>query len=299
MYAGALAAGRYAAAVTTPLRQAIAAPCFDATASELVDLAVQAEHRGFDGFFIWDHLQFSNDVDGPAVHDPWALLAVIADRTERIRIGPMVTPVSRRRPWVLARQTVTIDHLSNGRLTLGVGLGSPAQGDFARFGDAADNKERAQLLDEGLAVWAGLCSGEEFSYTGAHYRIEPTRFIPRPIQPHIPVWIGGVLPAQRPLRRAAAWDGVVPITYRDGRLTRPSAPEMAAALDTIESARDDMTGYDSVVWSPLHGTAPEDRDILDEYDAAGVTWWIETAVPQPNWQADLRTRIANGPAIRV
>src|SRR5579875_11152 len=143
------------------MQRAIAAPCFGEDPASFVELATAAEERGFDAFFVWDHVQYSDEVAGPPILDPWALLALIAARTSRIRIGTMVTPVSRRRPWVLARQCITVDRVSNGRLILGVGLGSPADGDFARFGDEADARVRAELLDEGLAVWRGLCSGSE------------------------------------------------------------------------------------------------------------------------------------------
>jgi alkanesulfonate monooxygenase SsuD/methylene tetrahydromethanopterin reductase-like flavin-dependent oxidoreductase (luciferase family) len=277
------------------IRQAVAAPCFGDDPAAVVDLAVAAEKAGYDGFFVWDHLQFTNEVSGPDVLDPWALLAVVASRTYRVRLGPMVTPVSRRRPWVLAKQCVTIDRLSNGRLTLGVGLGSPAHGDFGRFGDAAGDRARAELLDEGLAVWAGLCSGAEFAYDGEHYTIAPTRFSPRPVQDRIPVWVGGVLPAPRPLDRAARWDGLVPITYRDGRLVRPSSTELAAARAHVADRRESMDGYDVAVWSEL---VPADQDgpaLLAEYAAAGATWWIETALPRGNWHDDLRARIDRGP----
>src|SRR6478752_4693169 len=142
----------------------LAAPCFGDDPAEIVELAVVAEQAGFDGFFVWDHMLFADDGMGPAVLDPWALLSAIAVRTSRVVIGPMVTPPSRRRPWVLARQTVTLDRLSGGRTVFGVGLGSPAHGDFGRFGDVADARGRADLLDESLAILDGLWSGEPFSF---------------------------------------------------------------------------------------------------------------------------------------
>lgn len=277
------------------MQQAVAAPCFGADPGQLVDLAVAAEQAGFAGFFVWDHLQFTNEVSGPDVLDPWALLAVIAARTSRIRIGPMVTPVSRRRPWVLAKQCVTVDRLSAGRLTLGVGLGSPAQGDFARFGDAADDRTRAELLDEGLAVWAGLCSGRDFEYSGRHYTVGRTRFSPAAVQDPIPVWVGGVLPARRPLERAARWHGVVPITYRERRLTRPSPAEIAWTLDTVAQRRESSDGYDVAVWSELLTPDEDAVALIAEYATAGATWWIETALPQGDWLDGLGERIARGP----
>lgn len=278
------------------MQRAIAAPCFGEDPASFVELATAAEECGFDAFFVWDHVQYSDEVAGPPILDPWALLALIAARTSRIRIGTMVTPVSRRRPWVLARQCITIDRVSNGRLTLGVGLGSPAGGDFARFGDEADARVRAELLDEGLAVWRGLCSGSEFRFAGKHYSIGPTRFRPTPVQHPIPVWVGGVLPARRPLQRAARWNGVVPLVYRDGHLTRPEPDEIEAAARYVLDRRGSDEPYDVVVWSDLLETASDEVDGLHAYAAAGATWLLETALPRDGWQDHLHERIARGPA---
>ncbi|MGS0688379.1 LLM class flavin-dependent oxidoreductase [Nakamurella sp. GG22] len=105
--------------------------------------------------------------------DPWLVLAVLVARTSTIRLGTMITPVSRRRPWVLARQTATLDVLSGGRTVLGVGLGSPAQGDFGIFGNVTNPVVRAKLLDEGLDIVAGLWSGNWFEYRGRHFTVAP------------------------------------------------------------------------------------------------------------------------------
>ena len=140
---------------------------------ELVRLGIAAEAAGFDGFFLWDHIVFSNTGEGPPIVDPWLVLAVVAASTSRIRIGTMITPVPRRRPWQLAKETTTLDLLSNGRLILGVGIGSPAYGDFGILGEPSGERERAELLDEGLAVMAGLWSGEKFSYRGKHFQAGP------------------------------------------------------------------------------------------------------------------------------
>jgi alkanesulfonate monooxygenase SsuD/methylene tetrahydromethanopterin reductase-like flavin-dependent oxidoreductase (luciferase family) len=145
------------------VQRGIAIPNFGDDPAELIQLGVDAEAAGFDGFFLWDHIVFSNTGDGPPILDPWLLLAVIAARTSRIRLGTMITPVPRRRPWQLARQTATLDVLSEGRVTLGVGIGSPAYGDFGIFGEPAGDRERAERLDEGLDVLAGLWTGDKFS----------------------------------------------------------------------------------------------------------------------------------------
>lgn len=262
------------------------------------ELGVAAEQAGFDGFFLWDHLSFSNDGDGPAVVDPWLVLAVIAAQTERITIGTMITPISRRRPAVLARQTTTLDWLSHGRVVLGVGIGSPAIGDFGRFGDETDAVIRAEMLDEGLAVLDGLWSGERVDFHGGHYTVDGVTFRPRPVQrPRIPVWVGGTLPNRKPMSRAARWDGAVPITWDDDRrLARPSAAQIAGVRDQVLRERGHLDGFDLAVWAEV---APDPSGVASElaaYEAAGATWWIETAKPEDGWLAGLTERIAHGPS---
>jgi alkanesulfonate monooxygenase SsuD/methylene tetrahydromethanopterin reductase-like flavin-dependent oxidoreductase (luciferase family) len=279
----------------TDLRRAVAAPCFADDPAELIELGVRAEEAGFDGFFLWDHLVFTNDGDGPPIVDPWLVLAVIASRTSRIHLGTMITPVSRRRPWVLARQTATLDVLSGGRTVLGVGLGSPAHGDFGIFGDATDPVVRAELLDEGMDVVAGLWTGDWFSYQGKHFTIEPVRFRPTPVHtPRIPVWVGGVLPAQRPMRRAARWDGAVPIRFADRELVRVSVADIAGVRDLVHERRGSVDGYDIVVWAEVAAEPAAMGPTLASYADAGATWWIETAKPGAGWQDGLRDRIASG-----
>ena len=160
----------------------------------LAELAVAAEERGWDGFFVWDHIVYRAPVR--AVADPWVALAAVACATSRLRIGPMITPLSRRRVHKLARETVTLDLLSSGRLTLGVGLGSARNGELEPFGEVADPRERARLLDQGLDDLVRYWGGE---------------FQPVPVQrPRIPVWVAAEWPHRRPVRRALRWDGLFP-----------------------------------------------------------------------------------------
>src|SRR5215831_15042054 len=191
----------------------------------LADLAYEAEEAGWDGFFLWDQVSKSTltpNVD-PMV-DPWVALAAIALRTRIIRMGTLVTPLPRRRPWMVARETVSLDHLSAGRLIFGVGSGGGYY-DFEAMGEASDAKTLAAQLDEGLEVLMGLWSGEPYRYEGMFYQIKEAQFLPRPVQsPRIPIWVAGMWPVKAPLRRAAGFDGVVPIG-RDLPLTAMLSPE--------------------------------------------------------------------------
>jgi len=166
----------------------------------LVELAQRAERSGWDGFFLWDHVNYRPPVS--ALADPWIALAAIAGTTERLRLGPMVTPLSRRRVHKVARETATLDRLSAGRLTLGVGLGSDRNGELEPFGEELDPRRRAELLDQGLDRLAAFWAGE---------------FEPPPVQsPRIPVWVAGRWKTRRrPLERAARWDGFFPIELPD------------------------------------------------------------------------------------
>jgi len=228
-------------------------------------LAREAEDAGFDGFFVWDHVNYRAPTR--AVADPWIVLSAVACATERIRLGPLVTPPSRRRVHKLARETATLDVLSGGRLVFGAGLGSDRGGELGPFGEIEDPRERAQLLDAGLerltAYWAG-----EF---------EP---LPRQ-QPRIPVWLAGRWPARRPLRRAARWDGFFPID-----LPGPEAlAELAAELVDLRGPDDGP--FELVVTNPAE-TDPA------PWTAAGATWCLTGFGPTPT-ATELRAAIAAGP----
>lgn len=280
------------------IRRGIAAPCFADDPADLVRLAVAAEDAGFDGFFLWDHVTWADDGLGPSIVDPWAVLAVIAAGTERLVIGPMITPVPRRRPWVLARQTVTLDRLAHGRTVFGTGLGSPARGDFGLFGDEAGERARAAMLDEGLDLIARLWSGQVTEFHGDHYDVGPVRFTPTPAQRgRIPVWVGGVLPSLAGMRRAARWDGAVPIRYRDGALDRCTPADIAAVRDLVRARRGSADAFELVVWAEVAGTPAALAAELPAYEEAGATWWIETPRPRrPGWYDHLLRRIGSGPA---
>src|SRR4051794_25907043 len=202
----------------------------------MAEMAREAEGAGWDGFFVWDHM-FWNWPETQSVADPWILLAAMASATQRITLGPLITPLARHRPWNLAREAVTLDHLSGGRLVLGVGIGGDWFGDYSTFGEPADDKTHAEMLEEGLDVLVGLWSGEPFSYSGRYYHVKDARFVPGPVQqPRIPIWVAARWPNMRPVRRAARWDGIV-AERRDGTLTAGDVKEMLAYI------RSNRTGY--------------------------------------------------------
>ena len=259
----------------------------------LADLAGEAEETGWDGFFVFDHLLSGADRVG--VGDPWISLAAIATRTNRIRIGPMVTPLARRRPWKLARETVTLDRLAAGRLTLGVGLGGPPEREFETFGETGGMRVRAGMLDESLDVLTGLWTGESFSYDGAHYRLRDALFQPPPVQsPRIPIWVGAKWRNRAPLRRAARWDGVFPIPHGDERITPDILREVVAY---VKEQRANDSPFDVIVADHIgERDRPGVASTISAYAEAGLTWWLERVGGQ--WVGSLkqtRSQIRRGP----
>ena len=278
------------------MRFAVNIPNFGpyADAAAVADLAAAAEQAGWDGFFVWDHIVIA---DGMPVGDPWVILAAVAMGTEHITIGPMVTPLPRRRPWVVARQTVTLDHLSGGRLVLGVGIGVPEQVEFGTFGEPTGVRVRAEMLDEALDVIVGMWSGEPFSYQGSHFEVAETAFMPRPLQqPRIPIWVAGTWPNKGPFRRAARFDGAFPLADDNGFPTL-IAPEGVAEVGAyVAEQRDDMSGYDVSASIVLTGDESDDRRILTEFAEAGVTWAHIGPNPEgDDTLGDVADWIAGGP----
>lgn len=264
------------------MQYAINVPCFSPfdDLPRLAEHARRAEENGWHGFFLWDHVQTPGHIPHtPEVFDPWIGLALIADRTTSLRLGPLVTPLPRRRPWVVARQAATIDHLSGGRLTLGVGLGYPAEEEFARFGEDPDLKLRAAKLDEGLAILRGLWSGEPFSFQGEHYQIDEAHFLPRPLQQEIPIWVAGMWPNRGPMRRAARFQGAVPLDADARPLSPDALREIAAYLDAQRAAQGtsdspfDLVVAGNTVGQDLAAAA----ETVAPYAAVGLDWWLETA----------------------
>ena len=268
----------------------------ETNAQALAELAAEAETAGWDGIFLWDHMLYSQSQKLNIV-DPWIALTAIAMKTTRLRFGTTVTPVSRRRPWVLARQTATLDQLSGGRLILSVGLGEPAQVDFAAFGEDPDARVRAEKLDESLDILNGLWSGKTFSYQGVHYRIHKVAFRPTPFQkPRIPVWVGGFWPNPAPFRRAARWDGVLPLKKSGGFFIGPD--DLAELLAFIRQQRKAETPFDVAIIGARSALGKQPAAVkksLAALEAAGATWWLQALWMERNSIERMRTAIRQGP----
>jgi alkanesulfonate monooxygenase SsuD/methylene tetrahydromethanopterin reductase-like flavin-dependent oxidoreductase (luciferase family) len=256
-------------------------------------MATEAEEAGWDGFFLWDHMVFMESLDVPVL-DPWITLSAIAMKTKNIQIGPLITPISRRRPWKLAREILSLDHLSNGRLIFGVGLGAPDY-DFESFGEDFDNIIRAKKLDEGLEILLGLLSGEVFNYEGEYYQVKKVKFSPTPLKGRIPIWVAGMWPNKSPLRRAAKYDGIFPISANWPQQLTPM--DVKHILEYISQYRRTTENFDVIISGETPGDSSEGLKIIEPYSDAGVTWWCENIYGYrfSNSSAKILERIRQGP----
>jgi alkanesulfonate monooxygenase SsuD/methylene tetrahydromethanopterin reductase-like flavin-dependent oxidoreductase (luciferase family) len=244
-------------------------------------LAAEAEAAGFDGVFVWDHVQYR----APASHvaDAWITLAAIASATERVRIGPLVTPLPRRRPQVVARQAAGVDQLSGGRFVLGVGTGRDSARELSAFGEELDAAARGAMLDEALDVIEALWSGDEVRHRGDHYLADGVTFLPAPVQrPRIPLWVAGRWPNRKPLHRAARYDGYFPID-----LDEPA--QLGELLDELGEVREGDGGPLEVAIEGWPGDDPT------PWAAAGATWWLLRFSPFDVTAAAVRAVVADGP----
>lgn len=264
----------------------------------VVDLACEAEEAGWDGFFVPDGIAIDVSNLGPLpLFDPWVVLGAIAARTSRIRVGTMITPVPRRRPWKLARECVTADHLSNGRLILSVGLGAATDdAGFYKVGEAMDLKVRADRLDEGLAIIDGLWKGTACTFAGKHFRLEGMTMIPSPVQkPRIPIWVVAVWQKPKSMRRILSWDGVIPQKFNSYDPLSPDEIRQLCAYvgehRTAQGAFDIVTGGSSAA-----NKSQRPADIVRPYLEAGATWWIEGDMTADTVQKCF-DRVREGPPI--
>jgi alkanesulfonate monooxygenase SsuD/methylene tetrahydromethanopterin reductase-like flavin-dependent oxidoreductase (luciferase family) len=235
-----------------------------------IRLARAAEEAGWEAFFVWDHLGF---VWGSASSDPWISLSAVAVSTTHLRLGTAITPLARRRPQVVANALGSLDLLSDGRTIFGAGLGGMPQ-EFSAFGEPDAAKDRARMLDEGLAVLDRLLSGEMVTHHGQHYDVENVSLAPLPIQrPRIPIWIGGESPPA--LRRAARWDGwLAPATRSDGTPIMDKEPGRIAEM--VAEIRRHRTADTPFAVAVDGYSDPGDPTLPHAYEAAGATWWLES-----------------------
>lgn len=262
-------------------------------ARDAAEMACVAEAAGWDGFFVWE------PVWGV---DAWVSLTAAAMVTDRIKLGTMLTPLSRMRPWKLASETATLDRLSGGRVILAVGLGAIDSG-FAAFGEETDRKVRAELLDEGLEILTELWKGQPISYTGKHYRITPTPFraAPPPVQPTgIPIWVVGAWPREKSMRRVARYDGLLPAVMEpDGSQRNPTAPELQEIVAYIRAHRTKAGPFDIVMEGETPGDDPEAaRALVRPWIGTGVTWWLDGMwgeTDAPDGLGKVRRRLEQGP----
>ena len=267
-------------------------------ARTLAELAHIAEESGWDGAFLEDYIVWQSDQEVPT-YDPWITLAAMAMRTERIRLGTMVTPLARRRPWKVAREAVTLDHLSNGRMILGIGLGDTGESvemdvSFSHFGELVEARPRAKMLDEALEIIVGLWSGETFRFEGQYYHVADVKFLPKPVQtPHIPIWVGGGWPFKGPIRRAARWDGACLYKYKVHYMTPKDIHDLSVI---VQDQRGTLAGYDIAVGgSPRRENWEQERQYIRSLADAGATWWVEYFPPELGDLETVRLNIERGP----
>jgi alkanesulfonate monooxygenase SsuD/methylene tetrahydromethanopterin reductase-like flavin-dependent oxidoreductase (luciferase family) len=256
---------------------------------EMAQLAAEAEAAGWDGVFYYDAIAIGD----AEMYDPWVVLAAMAMPTERVTLGLIVAAPARRRPWKLAREAMTVDRLSGGRLVLPVGLGTLDDGGFGNVGEPTDAKTRAEMMDETLAILDGLWSGEPFGFEGRHYKFGPMAFRPTPVQrPRIPIWVVGAWPNERSMRRVLRWDGIV--TQTDDVAEIKAIAEYVGREQPAELR---SRPFEIVVQgrTPAGKPAAGARKVRP-YAEAGATWWIEA-----NWNAatvaSVRERVAAGPPL--
>ena len=287
------------------MRYAIDIPNFGDFADPrlVAEIARDAEEAGWDAIWVWDHVQRD---EGVPYADPWVLLTTVAMVTRRLRFGPMVTPLPRRRPWLVAREAVTLDVLSGGRFVLGVGNGNPPR-EFTAFGEDPDLRVRAAKLDEGLSIVDGLFRGQPFSFEGDYYRLRDVQFLPVPVQqPRMPIWLAATWPMRAPFRRAARWDGVWPI-----RMAPDGSGIVLSAVDVREICKVIAEERAAAGLPPGLGTGSYDIQVAgitpfddparaaataQEFAEAGATWWSERInAAERGSLVQMRRRIDAGP----
>lgn len=245
----------------------------------VADVAAAAEEGGWDGVFLWDHV-LRAEPEPQNIADPWICLAAMAMVTDTIRLGPMVTPITRRRPVKLAREATSLDHLSRGRVILGLGLGVDHSRELSGLGEVVDAPTRGQRLDEGAEILSGLFTGEPVRHVTEHYVVDDVRLLPRPVQDRIPMWFAARGDARRPVRRAARYDGLVPVEV--------DLAQLEAMIDIVVAVRGDLDGFDIA-------TVYHDDATMRAAADLGATWSVNHVRPGTSGQ-ELTARAASGPS---
>ena len=259
----------------------------------LDELSQVAEEAGWDGVFLPDCISIETEtIPAMPFYDPWVALALIAAHTKTIRLGTLLTAIPRRRPWKLARETGTLDHVSNGRVILSIGLGVPQDdGGFYKVGEPEDLKIRAELMDEGLEVLAGMWSAKPFSFAGRHYQVHRMTMLPPPVQkPRIPVWVVGVWPKPKSMNRVIRWDGVIVQKYKGSPNDVAKPEDTRAVREWVDKNRAAKGPFDLVVGCAT-GARPNLKT-LRQHTEAGATWWIEMMWDK---HTKVRERLRQGP----
>jgi alkanesulfonate monooxygenase SsuD/methylene tetrahydromethanopterin reductase-like flavin-dependent oxidoreductase (luciferase family) len=275
-----------------------------ADARTVATVAAAAEQAGWDALFLWDHVVHDKrERHGQPFGDPWMLLTAAALATSRIRLGTLVTPVARRRPEQLARQVATLDSASRGRVIFSAGLGGPIADEFGSFGEPTDPVVLAERLDEGLDLLERYWTGEPVDHQGRHYQVHDVTLLPASVQrPRPPIWIAGYWPHRRPMRRAARWDGVVPL-FADARHGQaPRAGQVRELAAYVHQHRDgrETEPFEVVVGGVSPGDRAQARDLIGPLADAGATWWderqLQTSEDLSRLAPTLR-RIEQGPPV--
>jgi alkanesulfonate monooxygenase SsuD/methylene tetrahydromethanopterin reductase-like flavin-dependent oxidoreductase (luciferase family) len=263
--------------------------------NKLIDLALDAEKAGWDGFFLWDTLWDSTSPNKDTA-DPIVALSALALKTKKLRLGLMLTPIVRRRPWKFAKEMVSIDHLSKGRLIVGLGLGFN-NNELSNFNEETDPKIRGEKLDEAIEILIGLWKGDEFNFKGKYYRITNVQLKPTPYQkPRIPIWVGGFWPSKKPFRRAAQLDGMYPGVINPD----PNSKEDIMTIENfkeifyyLKTHRQTMDSFDIMHYGFTPNDPYEAGKIVNEWKKAGLTWWAESN--DRKTLNEHRERIISGP----
>jgi alkanesulfonate monooxygenase SsuD/methylene tetrahydromethanopterin reductase-like flavin-dependent oxidoreductase (luciferase family) len=267
------------------------------SAKGIVGLAAEAEDAGWDGFFYYDDVYTDSKTE---MSSAWPVMAAIAVTTKKIRFGSLLTAVGRRRPWEVARESVTVDHLSNGRLILPTGLGWAGDGAYTKAGMPSDRRVRAEMLDEGLEILDGLWSGKPFRYEGKYNQLKSMTFIPRPFQrPRIPIWVVGAWPRPKSMRRVLKYDGLIPVIKKADGVHDEVPPERIREMKEFVERNRVVRGrmrkeFDVVVGGETPMDEMKAGRIVAPYAESGATWWTETMWGVSR-MSDVRNRIRAGP----